>query len=300
MVNSEILNRKDPLTGFHTKEGLNEYLISQLTAVYDKVKHLSVIILDLDKFKEINDTHGHMVGDDALRYFSMVINTVLKGQYFVARYGGDEFVIVMPDSPDGKESLGVASGIKTALNKEKFYTASGTLRINSSIGIATYPNDAKTARTLLEAADKALYYVKKHGRDKVVSSRTLRGHSVKDKLFALVKILVVVLLTAGAFFSYQRSESFKGVVTFYQNITSYLQYQAHRIKSKNDYCSVGLKNGRRIEGWIIKEDTSDSFLSMTKPVLKLNPFVFSGATSDQPIKVPKTMIQTAVKILKAS
>ena len=129
MVNSEILNRKDPLTGFHTKEGLNEYLASQLTAVYEKVKHLSVIILDLDKFKEINDTHGHMVGDDALRYFSMVINTVLKGQHFVARYGGDEFVIVMPDSLDGWDSLDVAACIKEALNKEKFYTEIGRAHV---------------------------------------------------------------------------------------------------------------------------------------------------------------------------
>src|SRR3989338_4849354 len=105
MANIEILNRKDPLTGFHTKEGLNEYLGSRLSAVYEKAKDLSVIMVDLDNFKGINDKYAHLVGDDALRYFSMVINSVLKGQLFVARYRGDEFVIVMADSPDGKMSV---------------------------------------------------------------------------------------------------------------------------------------------------------------------------------------------------
>ena|SRR3989338_1159925 len=295
MVNSEILNRKDSLTGFHTKEGLNEYLHSKLTSVYDKVKNVSVIILDLDKFKDINDTYGHLVGDDALRFFAMIINGVLKGQHFVARYGGDEFVVVMPDSSDGKSSLDLANRIKASLRKEKFSTATGSMKLNSSIGIATYPHDGKTARDVMAAADQALYYVKKHGRGKVVSSRHLRKNSIKDHIWFLGKVLIAVAVILVVFITYRGAESLKGLVTYTQNISFYFQYQLHKSSENFNYCSIELNDGKRIEGWVIWEDIKTISLNISRPILRLNPLQLESVLSNQMIVIPKDAIRSSVK-----
>lgn len=295
MANAEIINRKDPLTGFHTKDGLNEYLETRLSAVYDKSKGLSVIILDLDNFKGINDTHGHLVGDDALRFFAMIINTVLKGQHFVARYGGDEFVIAMNDDPDGRGSIDVGNRIKGALKKEKFTIPTGSMRINTSIGIASYPRDAKGVRTLLETADQALYYAKKHGKNKVVSSRTLRAHSIQDRLILLVKLLVIAAFIWVGYFAYKGTKSSNGVMLYYQNIYRYVQYNMHASSYKYNFCYIELKNGKRMQGWIIKEDKEMVYLSVKEPVLRLNPASLDYLVSIEPVKIPKAMIQSSIK-----
>ena len=294
MANAEIINRKDALTGFHTKEGLNEYLSSRLTSVYDQPKNLTVIILDVDNFKGINDKYGHLVGDDALRYFSMAINVALKGQHFVARYGGDEFVIAMFDSPDGKESLAIANRIKTTLHKEKFNTTTGLIKINTSIGIASYSKATKSLRTLLEAADKALYYAKKHGRNRVVSSRHLTASSLRDKLLVTIKIFFVVGLFLFGFVILRDSKLFSGVTAYFQNISYYAQYVAHRGQAKYDYCNIELTDGRKFEGWIVTEDPNQLFLSLTKPALQLNPF---HKTSSLTIKISRASVQSVAKIL---
>lgn len=295
MVNSEIINRKDSLTGFHTKEGLNEYLHSKVTAVYEKTKNLSVIILDLDKFKDINDTYGHLVGDDALRFFSMIINNVLKGQHFVARYGGDEFVIVMTDSTDGKESLDIARRIKMSLQKEKFITAVGSMKLYSSIGISSFPHDGKTARDLMSAADQALYYVKKHGRGKVVSSRHLRKHSIKDRFALLLKLLLAVAAILLTFFTYQGAESLKGLVGYCQNISNYFQYHVHHNLEKSNYYIIELKDGKKIEGWVIRENAETVSVNMAKPTLKLNPLKLNSILSSPSVVIPKDAIQSSIK-----
>ena len=186
MANMEILNRKDPLTGFHTKDGHNEYLMSKITSVYEKAKSLSVLILDLDNFKGINDKYGHQIGDDVLRFFSMAINMALKGQHFVARYGGDEFVIVLFDNEQGNESLEVAHRIKTVLNKEKFSSPRGAIKMSTSIGISNFPRDGKTVREIIDVADQAMYYAKKHGKNQVISSRNMKVVSLRNKFIATI------------------------------------------------------------------------------------------------------------------
>ncbi len=298
MVNSEVLNRKDALTGFHTKEGLNEYLHSKITSVYDKIKYVAVIILDLDKFKDINDTYGHLVGDDALRFFAMTINGVLKGQHFVARYGGDEFVIVMPDSADGRNSMDIANKVKVALKKEKFSTVSGSMKLHSSIGIASFPHDGKTARDVMAAADQALYYVKKHGRGKIVSSRHLRKHSIKDKIWLLIKAVIVVAALLLVFFTYQGAESLKGLVTYGQNILNFVQYRSHTFSKKYNYCTIELKDGKKVEGWVVGEDKEKIVLCLGRPTLKINPLKLDSILLSQSVIIPSEAIRSSVKSKK--
>ena len=294
MANSEILNRKDPLTGFHTKEGLNEYLSSKMSgSAYEKTKPMSVIILDLDNFKGINDRFGHMAGDDALRFFSGAMNTALKGQHFVARYGGDEFVIVMFDSEDGRGGTEVGSRIKAVLNKERFNSPVGPLKIGSSIGISNYPHDGKTPREILEAADQALYYVKKHGRKKALSSRHIRAEAIRDKVFFAAKLAVVLFILFAGFFSYRRSESFKGVVYYYRNFYDYAQYRIYALLKPKNYLSLDLKDGNKIAGWIIREDSNSVSLSMQKPALRLGPS--NEGIIFQPVKIPRVLIRFSAR-----
>lgn len=296
MANPEILNRKDPLTGFHTKEGLGEYLSSKIASLFEKTERLSVIILDLDNFKGINDRYGHLVGDDALRYFSMVINKALRGQHFVARYGGDEFVIVMPDSATGKDSFDVAGRIRVLFRKERFHTPRSTINIRSSIGIATYPADAKTARELLGMADQALYYAKKHGRNKIVRCSYIKAHSFLDKLTLFIKLAAAIVLIAAVLVSYFGTGSLKGVVVYYQNIHAYIDYQLHFKRDKHNYCYLEFKNGRKVEGWIVKENSDMLFISISKPILILNPLRSTFAIA--PVKIPKAVIYSSIKTFK--
>ncbi|MFA5060523.1 MAG: GGDEF domain-containing protein [Candidatus Omnitrophota bacterium] len=298
MSNSEIINRKDPLTGFHTKDGLFEYLNSKIVSVYEKAGRLSVIILDIDKFKHINDTYGHPVGDDALRHFSAIINKALRGQHFVARYGGDEFVIVMPDNAECKESLEIAARIKSMLSKEQFYTIRDHIRMNSSIGIATYPTDAKTAKDLLSMADEALYYAKRHGRNKVIMSKSLRSRSTKDTIFKFIGFLVLVFFGAVVFFSYAGTDSLKGVAAYCQDIKNYTAYFTY-VKTKNrNYCLLELTDGKKIEGWIIEESGGSLVISLTKPELNLNPMRKNFTALIQTIRIPKSNIVSSVRTMK--
>ena len=296
MANTEILNRKDPLTGFHTKEGLNEYLTSRLNAIYDNPKSLSVIMLDLDSFKGINDKYGHLTGDDALRFFARVINTALKGQHFVARYGGDEFVIVMPDSNNCRESTEIANRIRMGLQKDKFVTPTGTIRINTSIGIGNYPRDAKTPRELIEMADQALYYAKKHGKNRVIHSRGLKSTFAIDKIFLGIKTVLVLCVILVLIITFGSTGSLRGVALYCGRIGYYGQFKYNQLFKRYNYCSVELKRAREIQGWIIEDKANYLVLSPIKPALKLTSL--GSATVFQPIKIPRTFILAVSKSLK--
>ncbi len=294
MANLEILNHKDPLTGFHTKDGLSEYLTSKLTSVYEQPPCLTIIILDLDNFKGINDKYGHMAGDDALRYFSTVMNTALRGRHFVARYGGDEFVIAIIDKRDGVEGVEVAKRIKTILRKERFLTTTGSMTITSSMGIASFPRDAKTPRSLLETADQALYYSKKHGRNRAVSSKNVTLYSVREKGARVFKVGVVVGLLYLFFLSYQQAGSFKGVAAYFQGWRVYSQYTFYHYFYHNNYCQIETARGDHIEGWIIDQNENGFVLTIKKPLMSLLPQLNSVSVGP-PIKIPAAMIKSVAK-----
>ncbi len=293
---SEILNRKDPLTGFHTKEGLYEYLSSRIFSVYEKINKLSVVILDLDKFKKINDSYGHLIGDEALKFFSATINKVLKGSYFVARYGGDEFVIVMPDSSDKKESCRVALQIKEALKIERLSTIVGRLRLRTSIGVATYPDDSKTPKDLLQMADQALYYAKRHGRNHIIRYQSLKKFGFKDRVLSLLKLTVLALIILSVVLTYRQTDSLRGAVVYYKNIFYFLEHQWGRIKDKSSYAVFQSSDGKTIEGWLVTEDSQNFYLSAVRPFFNLNPSESNALL--RIIKIPKGGIFSSTKILR--
>jgi diguanylate cyclase (GGDEF)-like protein len=134
--------------------------------------HFSVIIFDLDRFKQVNDTYGHEKGNVLLKAVAEILTTNARGMDTVARYGGEEFVILMPDSSGAEHEM--AERIRKKVEERPFDDiADGPLRITISGGICTYPNDARSGAEVLIKADKALYVAKEGGRNRTLACRDI-------------------------------------------------------------------------------------------------------------------------------
>jgi two-component system cell cycle response regulator len=133
-------------------------------------KPLALMMLDIDYFKSINDTYGHDAGDDVLREFAVRIRKSIRGIDLACRYGGEEFVIVMPETDLHVAGM-VAERLRRAIAGEPFAVNKGAKRIavTISIGLATLETKAEPIADVLKRADKALYRAKNDGRNRVVS-----------------------------------------------------------------------------------------------------------------------------------
>jgi diguanylate cyclase (GGDEF)-like protein len=134
---------------------------------------LSILFLDLDRFKLVNDQHGHLVGSGALRQLAQVLLQCVRTVDTVARYGGDEFTIILVDTEEDVAGQ-IAERIRQAVETTSFEATDGvTLRLTCSVGIAAYPAHGSRPDELLDAADKAMYRAKSNGRNKVCSASEL-------------------------------------------------------------------------------------------------------------------------------
>jgi two-component system cell cycle response regulator len=135
----------------------------RMAADHGRDEPLSVLMMDLNKFKQYNDEYGHPVGDEALRRFGQLIQSVLRRYDTLARYGGDEFIVLLPETgAEGAAHLADRLRQKVA---QTLVRLSDTVEVkfSSSIGVATYPQDGTTAQALVRAADDALYAEKRRG-----------------------------------------------------------------------------------------------------------------------------------------
>jgi diguanylate cyclase (GGDEF)-like protein/PAS domain S-box-containing protein len=162
----EELNRHlalhDSLTSLPNRRNFEEKLEQFLLVAKATQQKLAVLYLDLDRFKYINDTLGHLLGDELLRFAAVRIKNCLPDNGFVARLGGDEFVIILQNSLD--YSVKVARDILSSFEKP-FYIDSYELYITTSIGISVYPEDGTDVQTLMKDADVALYRAKEKGKN---------------------------------------------------------------------------------------------------------------------------------------
>jgi len=134
---------------------------------------LSILFIDLDRFKLVNDTHGHLVGSNTLRQLSRLLEGCVRQVDTVARYGGDEFTILLADT-GARLGRSVAERIRQSVERHPFEAGSGrTLRLTCSVGISTYPAHGRTREALLDAADKAMYRAKSLGRNRLCSADEL-------------------------------------------------------------------------------------------------------------------------------
>ena len=138
-------------------------------------KELSVLFLDLDRFKRVNDQYGHLIGSNVLRRLSEVLLDCVRQVDTLARYGGDEFTILLVDT-GLRGGLHVAERIRRTVAETIFEGAGGApIRLTISIGVATYPDHARDREALLDAADKAMYRAKSKGRNCVCSAEELES-----------------------------------------------------------------------------------------------------------------------------
>ncbi len=158
---------RDDLTGLFNARYLQQNLGEALAAASRTHEPLSVLFIDLDHFKEINDTHGHAVGSSLLVELARLVRRAVRDRDAVVRYGGDEFVVILPKADASGAAL-AAERIRRRISEHRFLAREGyDLLLTASVGVASYPHMTQDRATLLELADQAMYLSKQRSRDRV-------------------------------------------------------------------------------------------------------------------------------------
>ncbi len=173
---------EDELTGIHNRRFVLSYLEHKVHWDAGEDFPLSLLVIDLDSFKQINDTYGHDTGDQALTWFAGLLKEVVQDQGLPIRYGGDEFILLLPKL-GGRDAREMADRLlqRTRDRPFRLRDADVSVPISLSIGFATAPDDAASGRELLQAADTALFHAKRSGRDQVAGAAEVDPEKVFPK-----------------------------------------------------------------------------------------------------------------------
>jgi diguanylate cyclase (GGDEF)-like protein len=176
------LAERDPLTGLFNHRGIHRRLAGEALRAQQSDSQLSLIMIDLDDFKVLNDTYGHVAGDSVLRQVSDAIRSVLRHADLAGRVGGDEILLVLPNTGTaGARQLG--ERLRTALAERPYLTAEGEpIPVCLSLGVATLPDDASSVTELIEVADALLYASKQQGGNSTTWSSTGSAHRVRGSM----------------------------------------------------------------------------------------------------------------------
>lgn len=160
------LTIRDSLTQIANKRVLVEFLDKEFARAKRYQRNLSVVMLDLDHFKRVNDTYGHLTGDFVLREFARLASLRIRREELLARYGGEEFVVVLPEM-DLQEACEFAEAVRKSIEDHVFRFEGVTLRLTASLGVAAMASAMTRPEALIVAADEALYRAKREGRNRV-------------------------------------------------------------------------------------------------------------------------------------
>jgi len=161
----ERLSVTDLLTGLHNRRYLLDAFDKEIRRADRHERPFCVLMMDVDRFKQYNDTHGHLAGDEVLKTMGRVLQDAMRDLDVTARYGGEEFICLLPEC-DAKNAVLAGERIRTRLAQEDFVGGPVTI----SIGVAEFPTHGETAGEVIGAADAALYEAKAAGRDRVMSA----------------------------------------------------------------------------------------------------------------------------------
>ncbi|MGD8380671.1 MAG: diguanylate cyclase [Syntrophobacterales bacterium] len=170
------LSITDSLTGLYNRKHLMETLDNEVARSKRHKHDFAVLVVDIDDFKEYNDTYGHLAGDEVLSRLAKVFKKSVRSCDYVARYGGEEFILVLPEiGPE--DGVQAAERIRKKVAKEKFAGDGKPREVTVSVGVASYPKDGDESQAIIRHADAALYKAKESGRNQVV----LAGETLKEK-----------------------------------------------------------------------------------------------------------------------
>lgn len=164
-VRLESLAASDPITGLPNHRSVVTNLDQELHRSRRSDIACSILFLDLDRFKKLNDTFGHPAGDAALREFASVARVALRGSDTLGRWGGEEFVALLPEA-DADEACAVAERVREAVAAHRFRSIGGA-HVTCSIGVASFPRHASQRDNLVDLGDQAMYASKRDGRNRV-------------------------------------------------------------------------------------------------------------------------------------
>lgn len=159
----------DPLTGTKNRGELERQLVSELGRCRRYTRPFSLLMIDIDHFKKINDTYGHQHGDEVLKNMCRYIDSTLRKSDIIGRYGGEEFIVMLPET-DCSHAERFAERLKEGITQNSCRGGEANLPLTVSIGVASYPDHGDVVENILKKADDALYAAKEQGRDRVVTA----------------------------------------------------------------------------------------------------------------------------------
>lgn len=170
----------DALTGLYNRRYLEETLGQELISAQRHGYQVSVIMGDIDHFKSVNDRYGHLAGDEVLRVFGALLKRHARGSDIYCRYGGEEFLLVLPQMTlDGAAVR--AEQVRNALLAGPISNGDLAIEVTASFGVATFPGDGCTGEELIAAADQALYAAKAAGRNRVHVSNAAESNANTER-----------------------------------------------------------------------------------------------------------------------
>lgn len=160
-------NITDALTGIHNRRYLERQLAEEIGRAQRYSLALSILVIDMDHFKRVNDTHGHPAGDQVLKTLGALIRETIRTYDIAARYGGEEFLIIAP-STTATDVLTLAERLRERVESHPFALEKETLALTVSIGVAGLCKETNTVTKFIQVADEALYQAKQQGRNRIV------------------------------------------------------------------------------------------------------------------------------------
>jgi len=173
------LSITDDLTGLYNRKHILDLLSREITKSRMNAQSFSILLIDIDFFKKINDTYGHQAGDAVLCRLAESMRNAIRGTDHVGRYGGEEFLIILPGS-DLQTAAATAERIRQKVSDQSRVVGDATISVTLSMGISHCPGDGEDVASIIRTADKALYQAKANGRNAVIFWRDIKDQSVAE------------------------------------------------------------------------------------------------------------------------